>query len=369
MSAEEMRQYIMLVESARTRVAEADIGRRGLFRGAAALAAVAALPQKAKEQAVELITKKGPELLSAVIDAVESGVNLNDIYWVNDMLHYYGEEVHPLDIVPDQHRDDALKYATGQDLDGDPATEEDEERFNDMLYKMSDDERMELLRKTWYHVVPGDDPSWYYYYQMTKRYPSLLGKGNPYEEWDLLRDFLPKDRNRRGFVQHNDNSGLDNIRAELEYRKTQLARGVDATWLEPEIKRLEQLVKDHGTTQQHRLPQGTAQAKHTDAKSTTPSVPKLQAPPIGTRALLSPVLRAADTILKAFRRVDQVSNVALDMLKDLKPEDIKLTMQQDAGQEPAQQPAALPAPGPKIDLGLDRLGPFREPVAVRRDQT
>lgn len=82
------------------------------------------------------------------------------------------------------------------------------------------------------------------------------------------------------------------------------------------------------------------------------------------------LLRAAIKIINAFSNKDRITDNALDVLKDIKPEDIKLTMQRDAGQEPAepQQPAALPAPEPRIDLGLD---PTRTPdrQAIRRDET
>ena len=69
--------------------------------------------------------------------------------------------------------------------------------------------------------------------------------------------------------------------------------------------------------------------------------------------------------------MDRISSPALKALENIKPEDVKLVMQRDAGTapaEPKQEPAALPAPEPKIDIGLDSQ-PSPVPVSKPKDRS
>lgn len=453
MDAGDMRRHIALVESYNREISEVDSTRRGLFKGAAALAAVAALPPQVKTQAVELIKDHGTELLQAAIDAVKHGVDQSDISWVREMAvewMYGTTEDRPLDMFPSNKYGDAVRSITGID---DPRSDAARARLDDILSGMHPDKLFELLRKTWKDVGLGDDPSWYHYYQMTKRYPNVIDNDDPDGTWDLLRDFLPADRRQPGFFPDVDHhslpiSGLDRIIDSLEYAREDLAQSPNDPELRAEVARLEKLVKDHQAAQKHlgtQAPQMSQerlaallddarnrlqdrlnaienlkrnitnpsahwdqatrernaayarkeiarikerdiperQAKidrilelakrygfDLDAKSSaaqqvsrtpSPSAPPAASPAVGTKQMLTPVLRAVDTILNAFKRVDKVSNAALEIIKDVKPGNVQVTLQRDAGQEPQapQQPAALPAPEPGIDIGLDRQ---RQPV-------
>jgi hypothetical protein len=103
--------------------------------------------------------------------------------------------------------------------------------------------------------------------------------------------------------------------------------------------------------------QKTQSADH--PKISTPH-PKISTPPTS-------LLQAVDTILKAFNKGVKISNSALEALKHLTPETLrkKGPEQLPVGEKP---PAALPAPEPKIDLGLDRTD-TEDPAAIRRDQS
>lgn len=379
MDASELRRHIMLVESYNRDISEVDATRRGLFKSAAALAAVAALPQQSKQQAVELIKDRGPELMQVVLDAIKYNITKDDIDYVEEFGQQYygeGEDPHPLDIFPENKQAAAAMHITGwnpnthpdmyttpydPDEDaGDPGDDDDEyrdidtrspvqKRVDEILGGLDEDQKMELLRKTWQAVGLGNDPGWYHYYDMWKRYPETMrNMEHTAGFWKLLQDFMPQQG--QGHGTSHGHEGLEFMKDRLAKMKNRLAterNPYSRQWAQDQIEKLEKMIRDHVTV--GRMMGQSAAATRSSASPTGQS-------PASTGQRLSPVLSAVDTILKAFKRADKVSNAALEVLKDINPADIKVTMQRDAGQEPAtpQQPAALPAPTPGIDLGLDR---------------
>ena len=81
----------------------------------------------------------------------------------------------------------------------------------------------------------------------------------------------------------------------------------------------------------------------------------------GKHQPISLLLRAAMTILNAFRSLKVIDKDTLDMLKNIKLGDVDTIIQQDLG---AASPAVLPTPELKIDLGLDRA---KTAVPVAKD--
>lgn len=372
MSAEEMRQYIMLVESARSQVAEADIGRRGLFRGAAALAAVAALPQGPKDQAIKLIKDQGPTLARAVASVKDAGLKYSHFGYLSIMSgNLNDDDIDVMGIFPDRVR--ALEELTGAKLSGlvdDPKTRHtyqddlpDDPRYRramaqvlEKLGSLDIDGRMGLIDSVWKRLGLGDDP-YMKAYQLCKEFPRVLPLDDPDLIDDIMVDFVPGFRGA-GTRVPTSGEGINNLRLSLSYYQDQEREAVESG--NKELADKARREQEHFA---HLIAQHGGMTGSSTQKASPADHPRTSASPTS-------LLRAVWTVLNAFRSDKVVNKDSLDMLKDIKPEDIKLTMQQDSGQEPEapQKPAALPAPGSKIDLGLDRVN-TPEPVVVRRDQT
>ena len=424
MSAEELRRYIMLVESATVQVAEAGISRRGLFKSAAAVAAVAALPQQAREQAVELIKSAGPELVQAAQAIHDSGLDDADAlgYAHSRLAIMFGERIPNLSLFDTEFMDenhynkiqDALYRLTGKER---PDTNEDwrDDELWSSIKRMPPDARMELFNKAYVEAGAGTEWKAHTLYRIFKRFPSVLNLKNIDRSLLAASSLLPGgDANAM-----HDRQSRTALEMEMQVRKlearSEIAKGLLSgrldRWDEKPVKtgdvdRVVDLVKNLGLgddpdirsrleyiwkgysledddyirddinelqneikhaknlISQHRAATGKAPMKASVPSGGKASAPSPSVLPPSRRLSL---LRTAIKIINAFSNKDRITDRSLDILKDIRPEDIKLTMQADAGQEPGspQQPAALPAPRPGIDLGLDR-DVAKEPI--RRDQ-
>lgn len=362
MSANELRKHITLVESYNNGITEIDATRRGLFKSAAALAAVAAIPAPVKAQAVELIKDKGAEFLRLVIDVIKHGITFKDIDYVDEFgMEYYGErgmrDPHPVDIFPNNKRRAAIRHITGIDpgedtyvpaYTGDPDEDgEDhklnilpdwEKRLRGIMGKMTDDQKFELLKNTWQAVGLGN-PGFYHWYMIKKKYPEFEWE-TPNMLWARLHDFMYPSKD-------GTKPGLSQLQIELSDVESYLAKIPNDPAAKDRVEYLKKAIRDYEAASKMLGHKGTGGA--------TPAATRQGGSAgVGTRALLSPVLRAVDVMFQALRKVDKISNSALDVLANVNPDNIKVALEPKtsaAGQPTG--PRALPAPGDTLGINPD----------------
>jgi hypothetical protein len=437
MAASEIRSHIALVESYNQGISEVDATRRGLFKSAAALAAVAALPQQVRTQAVELIQQQGPELLQAAQAMYDSSLSDQGDFWIayDRMATVFNQGngnsgILDSDFMSEDHWGKinmALERITG--VQHDPE-EHDYERdpLNQYITSLPPNELMELYNNAYVQAGAGTEWSAYTLYRIFKRFPGVLDLRNIERSKFAVEPLLPFGDAAKDVHAHQTQtiSQLENDAQRLAVR-LEIAQGMasrripdwngeiklpamllaqvahlvpiddpdtrhelkelwayysqeDYDDLDSEIKRLthalpyaKKLLNQYKAAAGHPFhsaaPSPVSPAGHTAATGKTSSTP---AQPVPVASTVPPsrrlsLLAAANKIINAFRRADRISNASLKVLEILKPEDVKVVMQRDTGQEPSepQQPAALSAPEePGIDLGLDQP---RAAAAVPRD--
>lgn len=338
-------------------ISEVDATRRGLFRSAAAMAAVAAIPAAARAQAAELIRNNDPEILRAAIAVGKAGINHDTFEATRLIMDAPITGSGPERMFGDRW-DDAVRHMTGHEVD-----EGGHEEFHEIIENMDPDQVFDLLKRTWTALGMGDFPH-HRAYQLIREFPGVLGMegGHSSHSWDLIRDFLPGSLDHDPHFRHGHHlrgdtrSGLERLEQNLARDMEFLKRYPDNIYVRNQVRKHQQQIDQIRQAQKIAGTTARGPASSTD-QSTASSTGQSTAGGTKPRAekRLSPVMQAVDTIFRALRRTDRIPDVALDMLAKLDPRNIRIGMDDPAavGKEPSA-PAALPAPQPGIDIGLDR---------------
>lgn len=352
MAAEEMRRLIMLVEGQQYLGENDGIGRRSLFRSAAAMAAVAALPAQVRQDAARLIGEEGPDLLRVALDVVENGID-SDAFTRLDAWKEVPEETDLLDFFPGSLQDRAMMIMTGES-----SVEDALERMED-LRAQGLDQQVELVRRAWEGMGSMRDHPYHDQwsrihraYQLTKKHPDVLEPGRLAAAWDAIRDFLPDDLSGErvgGYAAGG--SGIEDLRHELELANQHVRELEDAIareggdipgWLKGHQAEV-LAARDH-------LERLLRVREKTSPARVSPRKPATLEPSAGTAAKksLSPVMRAVSTMLNALKPSVRVDDRVLRALSSLTPDSLKRDAQPRGEPTPkalpADAPAALPAP-------------------------